>query len=197
MIIDPKGDRTDWDKGLPFVPSEYISVWTLGKDPEDAGSLDPFRTSTSMEEAKDITMDILSYLAQIGIDDVAYSILSEAVEKVPNHPDPCIGVALSYLEELYQNRPSNMSGNRHQALENLLNTLMTLKRNQLSLLLFGEAGQNFKVLEHEKPIQVLMIQNLNLPSGSETEQKRPIHMISEAIMISITAWTKQYMFNSQ
>lgn len=196
LIIDPKGDRKDWDKGLPFIPPEYISVWTLGKDPDDAGSLDPFRTSTSMEEAKDVTMDILSYLAQINIDDVAYSILSEAIEEVPKHSDPCIGVAMSYLQDLYENRPPNMSDHRYQALEGLLNTLTTLKRNQLSLLLFGEVGQQYKVLEHEKPIQVLMIQNLNLPSGEE-KQKRPIHMISEAIMISITAWTKQYMFNGE
>ncbi len=39
-----------------------------------------------------------------------------------------------------------------------------------------------------------MIQNLNLPSSSEKKNARTIHKISEAIMISITAWTKQYMF---
>ncbi|KIL74705.1 ATP-binding protein [Bacillus badius] len=197
LIIDPKGDRKDWDKGLPFIPPEYISVWTLGTDPRDAGSLDPFRTSTSIEEAKDITMDILSYLARINIEDDEYSILSEVVEKVTEHDDPCIGVALTHLEQLHKERPEEMSDKRYEALERLLNTLMTLRRNQLSMLLFGEVGQNYKVLEHGKPIQVLMIQNLNLPSGSDVEQKRPIHMISEAIMISITAWTKQYMFNSE
>ena len=52
------------------------------------------------------------------------------------------------------------------------------------------------MLEHDKPIQVLMIQNLNLPSSSEKKNARTIHKISEAIMISITAWTKQYMFKS-
>lgn len=196
LIIDPKGDRKDWENGLPFIPPEHISVWTLGKDPRDAGSLDPFRTSTSLEEAKDITMDILSYLAKISIDDDEYSILSEAVERVPEHDDPCIGVVLSYLERLYKDRPTGMTEKRYEALERLLNTLTTLRRNQLSMLLFGEEGQNYKVLKQDKPIQVLMIQNLNLPSGSDMEQKRPIHMISEAIMISITAWTKQYMFNS-
>ncbi|MBO1913882.1 ATP-binding protein, partial [Microvirga sp. 3-52] len=24
LIIDPKGDRTGWDKGLPFIPKEFI-----------------------------------------------------------------------------------------------------------------------------------------------------------------------------
>lgn len=195
LIIDPKGDRTDWITGLPFIPPEMISVWTLGKDPRDAGSLDPFRTSTSMEEAKDLTMDLLSSLAQIGLDDDEYSMLSEAVEAAQGHVDPCIGVVVNYLQNLYDNKPDRMSEKRHEALETLLNTIATLKRNQLSALLFGEVGQQYRVLQQDKPLQVLMIQNLNLPS-EKTQIKRPIHMISEAIMISITAWTKQYMFNS-
>ena len=196
LIIDPKGDRTGWDKGLPFIPKEFIEVWTLGSDPDDAGSLDPFRTSTSIEEAKDITMDILSYLANISLNEDAYNILSEAVEEVSNKEDPCIGRVLTYLHDLYGNRPESMSNKRYESLERLRGTLETLKRNQLSMLLFGEVGQNFKVLEHDKPIQVLMIQNLNLPSSGERKNARTIHKISEAIMISITAWTKQYMFKS-
>ncbi|MBO1914126.1 hypothetical protein J4G37_56080, partial [Microvirga sp. 3-52] len=112
-----------------------------------------------------------------------------AVEEVANENDPCIGRVLTYLNELYDRRPESMSNSRHEALERLRGTLETLKRNQLSMLLFGEVGQNFKVLEQDKPIQVLMIQNLNLPSSSE-KNARNIHKISEAIMISITAWTK-------
>src|SRR5699024_2366032 len=30
LIIDPKGDRKGWANGLPFIPREYISVWSLG-----------------------------------------------------------------------------------------------------------------------------------------------------------------------
>lgn len=193
LIIDPKGDRKKWDQGLPYIDKEYIEVWTLGSDERDAGSLDPFRTSTSMQEAKDITMDILSYLANININDDAYSLLSDAVEKASMTKDPCIGEVINYLKDLFENRPENMSDNRYMVLESLIGTLDTLKRNQLSMLLFGEPNQKFRVLEHKKPIQVLMIQNLNLPS-LETKTLRVSHKISEAIMISITAWTKQYMF---
>ena len=85
-----------------------------------------------------------------------------------------------------------MSDSRYDTLDKLLSTLETLKRDSLSMLLFGEPNQNYRVLEHTKPIQVLMIQNLNLPS-QEVKKLRISHKISEAIMISITAWTKQYM----
>lgn len=193
LIIDPKGDRKKWVDGLPYIDRKYIEVWTLGADERDAGSLDPFRTSTSMQEAKDITMDILAYLANIDINDDGYSLLSDAVEKASMTKDPCIGEVINYLKDLYKNRPENISDNRYMALERLVSTLETLKRNQLSMLLFGEPNQKYRVLEHRKPIQVLMIQNLNLPTV-ETKKLRVSHKISEAIMISITAWTKQYMF---
>src|SRR5690625_1131811 len=192
LIIDPKGDRDGWVEGLPYIDKKHVEVWTLGSDPNDAGSLDPFRTSTSMEEAKDITIDILSYLADININDGAYSLLSDAVEKASLTKDPCIGEVINYLKELFDNRPEEMSDTRYEILEDLISTLETLKRNQLSMLLFGEPEQDYKVLEHGKPLQVLMIQNLNLPSET-TRTPRVSQKISEAIMISITAWTKQYM----
>lgn len=192
LVIDPKGDRKGWANGLPYIDKKYIEVWTLGSDPRDAGSLDPFRTSTGMQEAKDITMDILSYLADIDISDDAYSLLSDAVEKASRTKDPCIQEVINYLDYLHKNRPEDMSDSRYDTLDKLLSTLETLKRDSLSMLLFGEPNQNYRVLEHTKPIQVLMIQNLNLPS-QEVKKLRISHKISEAIMISITAWTKQYM----
>src|SRR5690625_827467 len=192
LIIDPEGDRKGWSEGLPYIDKKYIEVWTLGSDERDAGSLDPFRTSTSMQEAKDITMDILSYLANIEISDDAYSLLSDAVEMASVTKDPCIGEVINYLRHLYENKSEDMSETRFNVLESLLGTLETLKRDSLSMLLFGEPNQDYRVLEHGNPIQVLMIQHLNLPSP-ETKTLRISHKISEAIMISITAWTKQYM----
>lgn len=194
LVIDPKGDRVGWINGLPYIDKSLVEVWTLGSDEEDAGSLDPFRTSTNMQEAKDITMDILSYLANINISDDSYSLLSDAVEKASLTKDPCIGEVINYLTNLFKNKPEEMSEERHRVLESLIGTLNALKRDQLSKLLFGEPEQNYKVLKHGKPIQVLMIQNLNLPS-EETKTLRASHKISEAIMISITAWTKQYMLS--
>jgi len=193
LVIDPKGDRLGWKDGLPYIDRRFISVWTLGAAEEDAGCLDPFRTSVSLEEAKDVAMDILSYLAGIQIHDVEYSLLSEAVEEASKSTDPCVGEVIRYLKGLYDRKPGHMSDNRHRAVENLSSTLETLKRNQLAKLLFGEAAQEYRVLTVDKPLQLMMVQNLNLPDQS-TKKLRVSHKISEAILISITAFTKQYMF---
>lgn len=193
LIIDPKGDRKGWTK-LPLIPEEYISVWTLGESEEDAGCLDPFRTSVDVEEGKSITLDILSYLTNTTIKDVEYTLLSEVIEKVGETSDPCIGAVIDMLEDIYENRPENMSEKRYVALEGLKDTLRSLQRQPLSVLLFGEVGQNYRTLKVDKPIQVLMVQNLNLPDSAFRENIRPSQQISEAILISITAFTKQYMF---
>ncbi|QKY69428.1 ATP-binding protein [Lentibacillus sp. CBA3610] len=194
LIIDPKGDRKGWINGLPYIPKESISVWEMGRDERDAGSLDPFRTSTNLEEGKDICMDILSHLVNVGIDDDAYTLLSEAIETVSKQDDPCIGAVITYLQNLYDHEKDKMTAVRFASVEKLKSTLETLRRNQLAKLLFGEVGQEYKVLKTSVPIQVLMVQNLNLP-GSAAKTLRPQHKISEAIMISLTAFTKQYMFN--
>jgi len=194
LIIDPKGDRTGWDKGLPYIGKEHIEVWTLGSDASDAGSLDPFRTSTSLEEGTELSLDILSFLTNVSIEDAGYSILSQAVDIVAKTEDPCIGAVITLLTDWYKNRPKEMTDNRYGALESVQNALESLSSSRLSSLLFGKVGQNFKVLDHKKTIQVLMIQNLNLPSEN-TKKTLPTHKISEAIMISITAWTKQYMMS--
>src|SRR5699024_10272033 len=166
----------------------------LGADAGDAGSLDPFRTSTSLEEGMELSLDILSHLTDVQIQDAGYSLLSQAVDLVSKTEDPCIGGVIDILTDWYKNRPKEMTDTRFASLEAIQYALMSLKSNRLSILLFGEVGQNFKVLDHAKTIQVLMIQNLSLPE-SNTEKLLPSHKISEAIMISITAWTKQYMMS--
>ena len=190
LIIDPKGDRKHWGKGLPFIPPEHISVWTLGENPEDAGCLDPFRTSTNIREAKDICMDILSYLAGVDLENDKYALLSDAVEVAGDHSDPCIEAVLNHLNETYLNPPKHLSEARKQDLESLIGTLETIQKNQLASLLFGKIGQDYRSLNVNKPMQVLMVQNLILPEGDK--KKRPVEKISEGILISLTAFTKQY-----
>lgn len=192
LIVDPKGDRKGWANGLPFIPPEFISVWTLGADEADAGCLDPFRTSTNPEEAKDIALDILSFLCNKQLGDVGFTILSEASEREAYHDDSCLGGLLKDLEKRLVTLEHR--ADRQEAAAQIIETLHTLKRSNIARLLFGERNQDYRVLEVSKPIQVLMVQNLQLPRAGK-ESVRPVEKISEAILISIAAYTKQYMFN--
>src|SRR5699024_3463425 len=205
LIIDPKGDRKGWDNGLPYIPREEIEVWTLGADKRDAGSLDPFRTSSNKGEGAELTLDILSFLTDTSVSDLAYGILNDAVNEVieeeennernGNSYDPCIGSVIKNLKDKYENKPERMTDTIYNSLEGVVTTLTALEGQTLSSLLFGQKGQNYKTLDYSKAIQVLMIQNLNLASQNK-KTLIPSEKISEAIMISITAWTKSYMYNN-
>ena len=196
LCIDPKGDRKDWDS-LPLIPSEFISKWTLGSDEDDAGSLDPFRTSPNLEEGKTIAIDILSFLSNVDIDDFRYAILSGAVEEVGKEEDPCLGAVIEKIEQEYISaNVQEMSEQRYKALEQLREGLNSMQKVHLARLLIGQRNQRYKVLEINKPIQILMVENLELPDLERDATKKllPQEKISEAILISITAFTKQYMF---
>lgn len=194
LIIDPKGDRGGWVDGLPFIPKEFINVWTLGADKADAGSLDPFRTSNDIDDGKELAVDILTYLTNVKLNDMEYSMISKAVDEVSSMEDPCIGAVITNLKYKIEHDRVDLGEQRVEKLISLVSQLDTLKNDKLSMLLFGEQGQQFKVLNQRTPIQVLMIQNLSLPkTDQEIANPRAKQRVSEAIMLSITAWTKTYM----
>lgn len=195
LVIDPKGDRKGWEDGLPLIPKEHVRIWTLGNDVKDEGALDPFRTSINLEEGKSIAKDILAFLTHISIQDYTYGVLTRAVEYAAEQKEPCIEHVFNYTTNEKNLGKGKMSEKAYEELEGFVQTLDSLKQDKLSRLLFGKVGQTYNTLSHDTPLQVLMIENLTLPSEKEVANNklRPVHYISEAILISITAWTKEYM----
>ncbi len=195
LIVDPKGDRKHWDS-LPLIDKEYISKWTLGSELSDKGCLDPFRTSDSIENAKATAKDILAYLVGVDLRDTEYQMLALAVEAVATEEDPCIGAVITHLEGMLEDSEAKMSEKKQQAIESLVDIFHSLRNEKLASLLFGEVGQDYKVLKVDKPMQILMVEHLNLPDTDQTQSGKllPSQKLSEAIMISITAFTQQYMF---
>ena len=197
LIIDPKGDRKNWANGLPYIPKEFINVWTLGTTMNDAGVLDPFRTAYDLEDGKDMCMEILSYIANVNLNDIGYTLLSEAVERACEKEDVCVGLVLQELDNMHDSAKETGMGEKSiQALDELRGIFRTMRRNKLTALLIGEVGQEYRTLQHEIPLQVLMIENLSLPDTDNPEaikNPNPKQKISIAILLSITGWTKQFM----
>lgn len=199
LIIDPKGDRKEWAEGLPLIDKKHLGVWTLGKHEKDAGSLDPFRTAPSIDEGKAIWLDIASYIIGISLKEGSkYTLLSEAVEVAALHNEPCGEVIVQQLEYMYQHNPDEMSAARRDQLEELIAAFHTIRRDKLSSLLFGKVGQDYNTLSVEKSIQVIMVENLQLPSGKDwkEEEARQSVKISEGILLSLTAFTKQFIIDT-
>lgn len=196
LIIDPKGDRKKWADGLPYVPKDEISVWTLGKNADaDAGCLDPFRTATDTSEAKEVWLEIGSSLANVDLESQKYTLLSQAIQTAGDSQDPCGESIMGALKDMLENPGHFNTPERTRDLGELLNTLETIQHNRLAKLLFGRIGQEYRTLNVNKSIQVIMVENLQLPK-TKGERMKPAVKISEAILISLTAFTKQFIMNT-
>lgn len=197
LVIDPKADRKKWKNGLPFIPKEKIGIWQLGKDKKDQGSLDPFRVSPDMETARSVATNIFSYLVNATIGSYQYSFLSEAFKYASKKSEPCVQHAISYLKELYTTQKGEMTNQRYEALDHLIAVLDTFLDEPIISLLIGKPDIEYRSLNIDKPLQVLMIENLSLPKAEKDPEKYTTsEKISTAVMISITAFCQQFMFGS-
>ncbi|QHK01212.1 ATP-binding protein [Bacillus subtilis] len=194
LIIDPKGDRKKWIDGLPFIAKKYVSVWELTDSEEHSGILDPFRTSPDTEKGRSVATNIFASLARTNVGEEKYSLLSKAFKYAASKEEPCVGEAISYLRRLHDSEESTMTSKKYEELDSLLSVLDTFMDEPYIKLLIGKPGDKHRSLSVDKPLQVLMIENLTLPKAEKDPEKyTPSERIGTAIMISITAFSQQFM----
>lgn len=197
LVIDPKGDRKGWKKGLPYIPKKYIRIWELGTDSRDKGSLDPFRTSPDIAQGRKVAENIFAYLIDAKIGEIKYSFIAEAMRHAQEQPEPCVGIAIDYLKEMHKNPPKDINNQRFNDLDELVRVLDTFLQEEFISLLIGHPGEDYTTLEIDKPLQVLMIENLELPNAEKSPKEYTTEeKISTGIMISITSFAQQFMFNN-
>ncbi|MGH1282494.1 ATP-binding protein [Bacillus basilensis] len=194
FIIDPKGDRTRWPELLPGFNEDTLQVWTLGKDKKDAGCLDPFRISATIEDAKSLALEILTFLSDVGLEDIRYDYLYKAIERVAKKEDACLTLVRKELEEM--KKEPNLLPTELERLNALTNRLATLEGIQLGNLLFGRPGQDYRVLSLERPLQVLQIQHLRIPK-SEEKNESVTDKLSRSILIALAAFGKSLMHSDR
>lgn len=197
LVIDPKADRKKWIDGLPFIPKENIGIWRLGSDKKDMGALDPFRVSPDLTTARSVATNIFSYLVNANIGDYQYSFLSTAFKFAAEQKEPCVQHAIDYLKKEYTTKKEEMTVQKYEALDHLIAVLDTFLTEPIISLLIGKPNTDYRSLNVNKPLQVLMIENLTLPAAEkEPEKYTATEKISTAVMISITAFCQQFMFGT-
>lgn len=193
VIIDPKGDRRNWKKGLPYIPEEFISLWELGAAEEDNGCLDPLRICETTAEGRDLAMEIIAHSSEIKSGDLEYTILGDIVETAIEKYEPCMGAVVKCAAELLAKTPDNHPTYLH--VFKVDGALRNISKSVLGKLLISDIGQKTKTFQINTPMQVMIIQGLKLPENGKaatTTQGK----LSEAIMIAITAFTKYFMVNN-
>lgn len=200
LIIDPKGDRRDWAKGIPFIDKQYIDIWELGKNGEhEKGMLDPFYTAPNVEEGRKIATNIFSYLVGANIEDLKYGFLSEAFTYAAKQESACVGLGIAYLQNLHKQgeERSEMTSDEFSELSKLIRQMNTFLVEPFIRLLIAEPGEKTKTLQIDKPLQVVITERLSLPqAGKDPSKYTTDEKISTAVLISLTAFTNQFMIHN-
>ncbi|WP_445265460.1 ATP-binding protein [Staphylococcus aureus] len=196
FILDPKGDRKNREKGLPGIPPEYIRVWTLGTSKEDKGSLDPFKVNDERDKAIESASNIFEYLLKAEYGKHKSNILSEAIIHASEQRDACMEYAIEYIGEMKKQADDsgNMIAEKHNALTELYEAFVQLQTKDFTSLLIAEKGQTTESLSFDKPIQVLMLENMTLPKKEKSpkDYTQDEH-IATAIMLSLGGFLRKFM----
>ncbi|HDR6289246.1 TPA: ATP-binding protein [Bacillus cereus] len=191
FCVDPKGDRREWPKLLPGFKKnkDQLEVWTLGKSERDKGCLDPFRVSATKEDAMSLALEVLTYLADVTLDDSRYDYLWRAIQNVSKREESCLSLV---KEELNALKKTVELEREVELLNQLITRLSTIENSPLANLLFGKPGQDYRALSLERALQVLQIQHLSLPP---TDQKvlSITDKLSESVLTALTAFGKSLM----
>jgi hypothetical protein len=186
FIIDPKGDRKDWDKKLPELKRD-LAIVELKSD-LDKGKLDPFIIyKDNMSEAGELVLNVLVELFNINTDGSTYLALQDAVERVKISKLPCMHELVIQLN----NCPEDDSCKKEAEL--LARKIANLNKGGLRNLLYSK-GDVESALNFKKKINIIMIQNLKLPASSNISKKEysSEEKLGTVLMLSIANFAKRF-----
>ncbi|MDG0893667.1 ATP-binding protein [Bacillus paranthracis] len=195
FCVDPKGDRSEWPKMLPGFKKnkDQLEVWTLGQSERDKGCLDPFRVSATKEDAMSLSLEVLTYLTGVTLENSKYDFLWTAIQRVAKKEEPCLSLVKDELFEMKQD--GELIQEELALLTELVTRLNTIENSPLANLLFGKPGQDYRALDLERALQVLQIQHLSLPPLEQTVLSIT-DKLSESVLTALTAFGKSLMLST-
>jgi hypothetical protein len=186
FIIDPKGDRNDWEIKLPEL-ARYINTIHFSSSKEDMGKLDPFIIyKDDMGEAGQLAINILSELLNIDPSSKTSLALKEAVEVTKSIKFACMAVLAGILDNF------DKDDNCYEEAKLLARQIRNLNRADLTGLLYGNGTE--ESLSFDKKINILMIQDLKLPISSNTSKKDYTYeeKLGTVIMLAVANFAKKF-----
>lgn len=186
LVLDPKGERSNWIQDLPEFKNE-INIITLSAEQQDKGKLDPFLIyKDNLEEASSLAISILSELFNFNSKDSEYLAILEALSWVKQQEKPCMMLLadrlLKFPEDDELCKIARFVGRK----------IMHLRNMAMAGLLFGDGTE--EGLDFNKRINILQIQNLNMPDPSKPkEEYNQDELLSTVLMIPIASFARKFI----
>lgn len=185
LFFDPKGERSLWPELLPEL-ADHINIITLSPGDEDAGKLDPFLIySGSMSEAGELAQNILCEIFKIVPKDDEFTAILEAIRYTKSHEKPCMSVLANYLSNFPE------GDELKDVARKIGRRIELLKDGGMAKLLFGTGSE--KGLSFHKKINILQIQNLQMPSPeTKKEDYTQDEVVSTVLMLPIASFAQKF-----
>ncbi len=186
LVIDPKGERGNWKDDL-YDLGDQVNIISLSTKPEDKGRLDPFSIHHDIKEAETLALDILTFLTGVRLDDSErFPKLTQAVREVAEGEKPC-------LSKVVQTLLSNEDKTARQLGEHI----RSFSELSFAPLLFGD-GENDSAINLQTALNVLQIQNLELPAPDTPQEKYNLsEMLSVAMMLPISSFALKFIHSDR
>lgn len=186
LVIDPKGERGNWDRDLHELGGE-VNIISLSTQAKDKGRLDPFSIHDDRKEAETLALDILTFLTGVRLDDSErFPKLTRAVREIAEGEKPCLGMVVEHLLK-----------SKDKTARQLGEHIRSFKELSFAQLLFGD-GENDKAINLRTALNVLQIQNLELPAPDTPQEKYNLsEMLSVAMMLPISSFALKFIHSDR
>ncbi|WP_221568665.1 ATP-binding protein [Alkalihalobacillus sp. TS-13] len=186
LVIDPKGERTNWKNDL-YDLEDQVNIISLSTKKEDKGRLDPFSIHQDRKEAETLAVDILTFLTGVRLDDSKrFPKLTSAVRSVAEGGRPCLSKVISTL----------LNDGSEEA-KQLGEHIRSFSDLSFAHLLFGD-GDSESAISLEQAMNVLQIQNLELPAPDTPQEKYNLsEMLSVAMMLPISSFALKFIHSDR
>jgi hypothetical protein len=186
LVIDPKGERGNWKEDL-YDLGNQVNIISLSTKVEDKGRLDPFSIHDDIKEAETLALDILTFLTGVRLDDSQrFPKLTQAVRVVAEGEKPCLS---KVVQELLNSED--------EAARQLGQHIRSFSELSFAQLLFGD-GDTHSAISLETALNVLQIQNLELPAPNTPQEKYNLsEMLSVAMMLPISSFALKFIHSNR
>ncbi|SHK47388.1 ATP-binding protein [Paramaledivibacter caminithermalis] len=176
LSIDPKGDRSHWEKTLGL--GEHCKVVTLTEREVDRGKLDPFIIyKNDLESAASAAVSVMSMVRkEMNDDDLTF--IMGAVNYAKNQPKPCLNLTIEYFKKKHETEEDENYRARFRALAEFYENLKGLTFGNL---LFGSGDE--ETFDLSTRLTVVQIQNLTLPDSKKSRENYNLNERLSAALI--------------
>ena len=186
LIIDPKGERSEWVDDLPAFKG-LITLVTLSPDKQFKGTLDPFNIfRDNSAEAAELAGNIIAELFKIHPKDIRYTAMLEALNKMQSDERP----SMQRLAEILNSFPDDDDLCKEASM--LARQIKLLQQSGMAQLLIGNGTEASISLENR--LNILQVQNLKLPSpDTKKDDYTQEENISSVLMMVIAAFCRKFV----